>query len=233
MRIYGTAKQELLDQWKFVHLTGTRFFAFQNPWFKVDINECVIPDLDFMKGVRSRGNLPQNFHTISLLREKKPMCKEWRLVVSSPDTVAGTVEIPETDMSPVKTMAVLQSAQPGNDNCEGLCEMKVNPFVSVQRNGELDVKKHSDDKTRSLSEGELQTLDEKGEESIAQIPIGSSSSSWAALHLSDKKSGDAEERGHMHLSSTPVKFLIWSNDALSIGIDSVGSNAKRSTEVDI
>ena len=43
----------------------------------------------------------------------------------------------------------------------------------------------------------------------------------------DKNKGVVEETGHMHLSSTPVKFLIETNGANFVGIDSVVSPVKR------
>ena len=55
--------------------------------------------------------------------------------------------------------------------------MNVDPVGSVQSQRKPDVNEYSDDKSRSLSRAELQTLVEMGEESISQILVGPSSSS--------------------------------------------------------
>ena len=84
--------------------------------------------------------------------------KGQRLVISSSETVADSVEIPETDTSSFKTMTGLQGARPGNDISEGVCQMNVDPVGSVQSSGESEVNAFCEEKFRSLSEGELQTL---------------------------------------------------------------------------
>ena len=55
----------------------------------------------------------------------------------------------------------------------------------------------------------LQILAEAGEESIAQLLGGPSSKSGAIMVVFNQNKRVAEERGHMHLSSTSVKILIF------------------------
>ena len=58
------------------------------------------------------------------------------LVVFSSDTVAETIEIPETDTSRLNTMTVLQKFELGLDSSEGVCGTNVDPVSSV-RSGKL------------------------------------------------------------------------------------------------
>ena len=53
----------------------------------------------------------------------------------SPDTVAETIEIPETDTSPLKTITLLQSVQLGIDVSEGVFGSNVDPVSSARSGG--------------------------------------------------------------------------------------------------
>ena len=82
-------------------------------------------------------------------------------MISSRDTATETVQIPETDTSPVKTMAVLQSAFLGTNtdetttrSMEGLPQEVVNPEGFVGSSGDTDLKVYCEDKLRSLGEVE-------------------------------------------------------------------------------
>ena len=97
------------------------------------------------------------------------------MAISSPDTIAETVEILSKHTSPVRTLTVLQSAGLGVNGFEttnrsfgGLIKQTVNPAGSVASNGDTDIKTYCDDKLQSLSERELQILVEVDEESIAK-----------------------------------------------------------------
>ena len=50
--------------------------------------------------------------------ERSQTGEDRQLVFSPPGTFTETVQIPETDTSPVKTIMVLQSARPGTDTDE-------------------------------------------------------------------------------------------------------------------
>ena len=98
-------------------------------------------------------------------------------MTSSLGAVAETIEILETDTSPVKTMTVLQSAQPGNDISDGVSDMNVDAADSVQSSGDSVVNAY---KLRFLNDGKLQTLTEVGEKLIAQFLDRPTSSDGAA-----------------------------------------------------
>ena len=148
------------------------------------------------------GNLPQNSIGFGCLENESQLnggnqteeCR--RLVVSSPDTLAGTAEIPETDTSAVNRMTVLQSAQPGIDITEGVCEMNVYPADAVQCSGKSDTNVYCKDKFRSLSKGQFHPLAEKVNHSVAHILRGPSSSGGTAVAVYDGREGVVEERGH-------------------------------------
>ena len=87
------------------------------------------------------GNLPQ---TLVKFRcsEKKSKWQGWsqteeaqQLVISPPSAVAETMEVPQTDTTPVRTMTALQRAQSGTDISKGVCWTNVDPMGSVQSDG--------------------------------------------------------------------------------------------------
>ena len=148
------------------------------------------------------GNLPRTFISFGPLRKQSKLQetrhteKSQQLVISSPRAVVETIEIPETDTSPVETMTVLQSAQRGIDIGDNFSLMDVDPVGSVQGSGDSDVNAYCEDRLRSLSESELQILAEVGEELIADFLTGPSSSGGAA---------DVLGFSHGVNSSTPIK----------------------------
>ena len=127
------------------------------------------------------GYLPKFFISFRRL-EKQFMLQERRLseesqqlVISSPGAVAETIENPETDTSPAKTMTVLQSAQLGIDIRERVSHKNIDPVGSVQSRRNSDENAYCEDKLRCSSEDETQTLAEVSEELIAQVLGGPSS----------------------------------------------------------
>ena len=72
--------------------------------------------------------------------------------------------------------------------------MNFGPVASVQSSGELDVNAYCENKFRSLSQSELQTLGKVGEESITQIHGGPSGSSGAAVLVYDENKAVAEKK---------------------------------------
>ena len=152
-------------------------------------------------------------------------------MISPPSVVGELIEIPETDTSPVKTMTVLRISQPGitvgrrvsNKNAELVC--------CVQSSGDSYVKAYCSGKLRCLSEGELKSKAEVGEESFAQIFGGQSSISGAALIVRSGIEEVLEEGGPMHWNSTPVKTMIGSNGEVPVGMGSGKSPVKRSAVV--
>ena len=93
------------------------------------------------------------------------------------------------------------------------------------------MKAYCANKLRCLSEGELQSIAEVGEETIAQIIGGQSSSSGVAVIMRSGIEEVSEEGGGMHWSSIPVKTLIGSSDEVPVGIGSGESPVKRSAVV--
>ena len=92
---------------------------------------------------------------------------------------AETVQIPETDTSPVKTKMVLQSVHPGTNtnettspSMERVPEEVVNLEGSIGSSGDWDKNVYCEENLRSLSEDEIKTLMEVTEESIAKILEG-------------------------------------------------------------
>ena len=96
----------------------------------------------------------------------------------------------------------------------------------MQKSGDSDVKAYCANKLRCLSEGELQSIAEVGEESIAQIIGGQSSSSGAAVIVRSGIEEVLEKEGRMQRSSTPVITLIGSSDEVPVGIGSGDSPLK-------
>ena len=82
-----------------------------------------------------------------------------------------------------------------------------------------------------MSEGELETLAEVGEESIAETFIGQSTINTSGVIVRSKNQEFSKERSCMHLRSTPVKTLIWKGDEISAGISSDESPLKLSAGV--
>ena len=182
------------------------------------------------------GNLPRTSISFRCL-EKKPNVQErsqtgedQRLVISPPSTSVEVVQIPETDMSPVKTMMVLQSGRPGTNinetNSQSIKRLPregVSPEGSVESSGGTDVNVYCGDKFRSLIEGEIQTLVEVNEESIAKILVGP----FASERIVDESIpvdvfGKLKEGDQEYLSSTPVKS--------ASGFESVADSSKFPTE---
>ena len=152
-------------------------------------------------------------------------------MISSPSAIAELIEIPETDTSPVKTIAVLRSAQPGTIIGGRVSNMNAEPMGSVQSSGDSDVKAYCADKLRCLIEGELKSKAEVGQESIAQAPGGQSSSGGAAVIVRSGIQVILGKGARMHWSSTAVKTLIGISDENPVGIGSGESLAKRSAGV--
>ena len=116
-------------------------------------------------------------------------------------------------MSPVNTMTVLQSdhlVTDANETTSLSVDRKLQEIVKLEGSvgscGGTDIKVYCEDKLRSLSEGELQTLAEVSEECIAKI-LGGPIFSERFVNESIRVDvvGDMEEGGHKYLSSTHVK----------------------------
>ena len=131
------------------------------------------------------GNLPQTFISFHCLeknsnaQERSQTGDNQQLLISPSGTSVETVRNSETDASPVKTIMVLQSAPPGTNtnetnpqSMERVLREVVNLEGSVGSSGGTDVDVYCEDKLRSLSEGEIQTLVEVSEESIAEVLCG-------------------------------------------------------------
>ena len=90
-----------------------------------------------MKNEQFCRSFTEVFHKFSPFRETIQVARRFsketqQLVLSFPGAVAETIEFPETDTSPAKTMTVLQSAQPGIDIGEGVSYKTIDPVGSVQ-----------------------------------------------------------------------------------------------------
>ena len=76
------------------------------------------------------GNLPRTLISFRRLRKKSNLqerCQtgeDQEVVISPPGTSAETVQIPETDTSPKKTMTALLRARPGS-NTDGITAQKM------------------------------------------------------------------------------------------------------------
>ena len=130
-------------------------------------------------------------------------------MISAPNTSEEAVEISETDTPAEKTMTVLQSARPGTNTSEnnsqsiyGAPQEVVNPEVSVGSSDGTDVNVYCEDKLRSLSECEIQTLVDV----IANI-LGDPLNSERVVGKSIRVAvvGDLEEGGQEYLNWTPMK----------------------------
>ena len=116
-------------------------------------------------------------------------------------------------------MTKLQSAQTRIDFGERVCHLNIDPVGFVHSSGSSDVTANSEEKLRSLGEGELQTLADAYEESIAQILVGPSSGGGAA---------DVLGVGYDVNSSTRLKQVTLNRrELLPVGFRIVGSPLKR------
>ena len=128
-------------------------------------------------------------------------------------------------------MAALHTVQLGSDLGEKVRETNLDPVASVESSGACDVNAYCENKLQSLSEGELQILAKVNEESFAQILVGQSSSSAAAVVVNGRNEKVVRGRSRVQVNSTPVKNLIGSNDASSVGVGSGESVVKPSVGV--
>ena len=184
------------------------------------------------------GNIPQtsiNFRCLqkkSNVQEKSQTGEDNRLVVSPPIPSTETVQNLETDTSPVKTMTVLQIALPGTNingtnsqSKETVLQEIVNLERSVGSRGGTDVSVYCEDKLRSLSEGEIQTLMEVSEESIAKVlacPTVCERIFYESIPVDAV--GDLEERSQKYLRSIPLKPL---KSASAVGNVAESSKLRR------
>ena len=110
-------------------------------------------------------------------------------------------------------MTLLQSARPGTNTDETISQSMervpqevVDPEGSVGSSGDREINVYCEDKLRSLSEGEIQTLVDVSGESIANMwsgPIVIERVVDESIHVDVV--GDSEDGGREYLSSTPVK----------------------------
>ena len=164
------------------------------------------------------GNLPQTFKSSHCLKknsnvqERSQTGDNQQLLIFPSGTSVETVRNSETDASHVKTITVLQSAPPGTNtnetnpqSMERVLREVVNLKGFVGCSGGMDVDVYCEDKLRSLSEGEIQTLVEVSEESIAEVlcgPIVSEKLVDESIRVDFV--GKLEEGGQEYLSSRLV-----------------------------
>ena len=116
-----------------------------------------------MKTSEFAGSLPQTFINFRCLEKKYDVQERIQAVadqlsvIAPPNRVVETVEIPETDTSPVKVMAVLQSTGHGVHNGEDLTQVVIYPASSGQSSGHSDVNALCEDNVQSLNKVELRT----------------------------------------------------------------------------
>ena len=142
-------------------------------------------DLHVIETERTCCFFTANSHKFSLFRQRIQIARmessgeDQKLVVFPPLTAAETVQIPEADTWPVKTMTVLQCARPRtNTNKTTTRSMKrvpqgvVTPEGPVGSSGDTDINVWSEHKLRSLSKDKLHTLVEVSGDSTAKTLKG-------------------------------------------------------------
>ena len=164
------------------------------------------------------GNLPRFFTNFRRLEEKpnpqqksQPR-KDQQLVISALKTSAETVQIPERDSSPNNTMTVLTNARPGCNADEITAQMMGgvpkevnNPERSVGSSVNMDFNIYCEEELRWLNEGEIKTLVEVSEESLAKILGGLIVSERVvdeSMHVD--VFGDLEEGGLLLVGVFPI-----------------------------
>ena len=106
------------------------------------------------------GSLPQTsisfpcLEKISDMQERRQAGEDQQLLISTLSAVAEMTEIPKSDTSTVKTMTVLQRAQPVINIGGGMSNKNVDQVGSVQSSGNCDMNAYCENKLWSLSEGE-------------------------------------------------------------------------------